>query len=245
MKKRLISVLVAMMMLLSLWPASAFAEYAAEIEVTDFAEMAAVLPSGETAPDSRGIVWTPVARMTESITVGNGQEVTTLGKLIVSSNTTLTIKAGGVIEAEVYVEPNAVVHVESGGELRTTMAGEDAIFNEGTIMIDSGGVLVSQGKADVAAPLIYLHLVPQGGVEVEMGLVVIGILLPEAESHRALSEGEGEIAEGKGEVGPVAPVGDVGVEESILIQRSRLGGEPVVHHGVGEVVAEITFKQGI
>ena len=54
MKKRLISVLVAMRMLLSRWPGSAFAEEyreAAEIEVTDFAEMAAVLPSGETAPN--------------------------------------------------------------------------------------------------------------------------------------------------------------------------------------------------
>jgi hypothetical protein len=112
------------------------------VSVRTEAELAAALPDGESEPDENNIVWIPVAELAADVTVTG--ELGTLGKLIVPQGRTLTVNEGGSVTAEVEIKSGGAVNVHTGGTLATTMAGEYAIHNYGTIQIDKGAQLISQ-----------------------------------------------------------------------------------------------------
>ena len=151
MKKRILSIALVLCLCLAFLSAGALArepdeqtqwKQAPAISVGTEAELAAALPDGENEPDDDNIVWIPVAELAADVTVTG--ELSTLGKLIVPEGRTLTVIDGGSVTAEVEIRSGGAVIVHTGGTLATTMAGEYAIHNYGTVNIEKGAKLVSQ-----------------------------------------------------------------------------------------------------
>ena len=153
MKKRLFSMLLVLCLCAWLVPAGAEEGTSGEpqykhveppVAVSTYDAMAAALPGGEAEPDADNIVWISHAKLTQSLTLTEGQSIHTLGKLEIPADVTLTISNGATVEAEVEIQSGGEVKVEAGGTLATTMAGENAISNAGTITVYRGGALKSQ-----------------------------------------------------------------------------------------------------
>jgi len=158
MDKRVISILLALCLLLAALPAAVIAREPDEntewkeadpVEVSTVEELIAAVPDGEKEPDENNIVWIPVAKLKNDITVDPAHEVRTLGSIIVPSGCTLTVEGGASLVAEVQIQAGGCVRVQDGGFLGTTMGGEDAIANAGTLEIDQGAVLQSQMGGNV------------------------------------------------------------------------------------------------
>ena len=70
-------------------------------------------------------------------------EISTLGQVMVARNVTVTIEKDALLQAEIVVMGGAQIIVKDGGRLWTTQAGEDAMRNNGSIIIEKGGELKS------------------------------------------------------------------------------------------------------
>ncbi len=153
MKRRIFAILMVMSLCIAMLPMGVFADgdpttqYATPRDVSDYSGMHTALPSGEINPDGNNIIWIPVARLTGNLTLGSGQDIRTLGKLIIPSGVTLTIGNGSSFEAETEIESGGAVIVQAGGYFGTTM-GEDT-QNSGTITVQRGGVMKSTMGASV------------------------------------------------------------------------------------------------
>lgn len=153
MKRRIFAILMVMSLCIAMLPMGVFADgdpttqYATPTDVSDYSSMHTALPSGEINPDGNNIIWIPVARLTGNLTLGSGQDIRTLGKLIIPSGVTLTIGNGSSFEAETEIESGGAVIVQAGGYFGTTMGGDTQ--NSGTITVQRGGVMKSTMGASV------------------------------------------------------------------------------------------------
>ncbi len=151
-RDKIVAVFMAVCMILSMTPLGVFADqgdeqqyewrYEDAVEVTTSAELAAALPSGESDPDGNNIIWIKCAKLASDITMDT-MSVETLGKLIVPAGRTLTLN-NAQLECELYVEHGGTVKVLDGSTLATTMAGENAIMNHGSIYVDEPSWMTSQ-----------------------------------------------------------------------------------------------------
>ncbi len=88
------------------------------------------------------IGWVAQFHMEDDIEIPEGAEPDTTGNIIVPSGKTLTISRGA--EATLGLEIYGEVIVKSGAFLGTTMGGETAITNYGTLTVEKAAVLQSQ-----------------------------------------------------------------------------------------------------
>ena len=153
MKRRITSLALALCMLLCLLPVTVLAEdentqwkyQETPTEVTTYDALKEVLHSGEAEPDNNNIIWIPVAKLTESLELTSGQDIRTLGKLIIPSGVTLTVNS--YFEAETEIQSGGAVIVKNGGYFGTTMGGD--MKNSGTITVNEGGVMQSTMGASI------------------------------------------------------------------------------------------------
>ena len=81
-----------------------------------------------------------------------------------------------------------------------------------------------------------------------MDFEIVIVEFETAHGYHVFSEGEGEIPDGIGKIGPVKPVGPVGAQEIgafpfDLVQFLRGGREPVVADTDGEAFRDIAFEE--
>jgi|GEM_PF-4471555 len=122
--RKLLSVLLALVTAASLLPVSALADGGLTVTVTNQEELTTVLK--------------------EDITV-TGDDVQTMGKIIVPEGFRLTVADGAYLEAG--IDNYGSIEVESGGSLATAMGGN--ITNNGALTVKKGGVLRSQKGGSV------------------------------------------------------------------------------------------------
>ena len=153
MKKRILSAAIVICLLLTLLPASAWADdkmpewkyQESPTPVGTYDELVSVLHSGEIEPDENNVIWIPVAELTKDLELTSGQDVSTLGKLVVPSGVTLTVNS--YFEAETEILSGGVVTVRDGGYFGTTMGGDTV--NNGTITVERGGTMQSTMGASI------------------------------------------------------------------------------------------------
>jgi len=120
----------------------------AEYEADSFAELAACFPgdrvvAGEAVEGDLDVI----VRLTGDVAVTG--ELATMGRIVIPGFT-LTIPNGASAEASFEVCEGGAICVLPGGALLTTMGGEEAICNRGTITVDAGAELRSQMGGSVA-----------------------------------------------------------------------------------------------
>lgn len=122
-------------------------KYSEPVDVTTYEELAEALPSGEPEPDASGIIWIPVARLAADLVLYEGQDLASLGRLVIPQGRTLTIEDGVFAQCEFVIESGATVIVKAGGELHTTMGGD--CMNHGQLIVEPDGLIQSEMGASI------------------------------------------------------------------------------------------------